>query len=389
MVILAGGRGSRISKHLNKIPKPLLKFNDKTFLQLLINHYSKYPFNKAFILAGYRGNKIYEKFNNKNFNFLNFKCITEKKSLGTGGCLVQLKKKIKNDFVVVNGDSILLENLNLIFKKKEKKNFIFLTKNENYKNNKKLSNLTLDNKKKVILSSKGNYMNAGIYYFNKSILKGIKYKKTSLEDEILLNLIKNKKIKGHISDEFFIDIGTDKNLKFAKKNLKKILNKRACFLDRDGVINYDYEYVGKYKKFKFRTGVLKGLKLLTKKNYQIFIVTNQAGIAKKKFTMQDFFNLHVKLKRILSSHDINFDDVQFSPYHKDSKIKKYKKNSNYRKPGNLMIERIFKNFFINRKKSFSIGDKITDKQAFNKSNLYFEYAKKNFFNQVKEIINVN
>ena len=73
--------------------------------------------------------------------------------------------------------------------------------------------------------------------------------------------------------------------------------KRAVFLDRDGTINYDEGYTYKFSKFKFRPFVIKGLKYLSKKNYYIFIVTNQAGIAKGKFKMSDLLLLNRKLKK--------------------------------------------------------------------------------------------
>ena len=102
------------------------------------------------------------------------------------------------------------------------------------------------------------------------------------------------------------------------------MKKKAVFLDRDGVINFDHGYVHKFSDFKLRPGVVKGLKLLIKKNFNIFIITNQAGIAKKKFTLNDFIKLHKKIKNF-SGKNINFDDVQFSPFHRDGKIKKYKR----------------------------------------------------------------
>ena len=66
------------------------------------------------------------------------------------------------------------------------------------------------------------------------------------------------------------------------------MKKPGAFLDRDGVINYDTGYLYKYEDFKLRPGVIKGLKLLIKKKYRIFIVTNQSGIAKGLFTEKDF-----------------------------------------------------------------------------------------------------
>ena len=68
--------------------------------------------------------------------------------------------------------------------------------------------------------------------------------------------------------------------------------KPAVFLDRDGVVNYDYGYVYKYKDFKLRPGVTKGLKFLTKHNYRIFILTNQSGIARGFFKVKDVELLH-------------------------------------------------------------------------------------------------
>ena len=84
-----------------------------------------------------------------------------------------------------------------------------------------------------------------------------------------------------------------------------------------------------------------------------------------------------KLDRLiekLSKQDIYFDDVQYSPFHPNAKIKKYKKNSPTRKPGNKLIENIKLNWDIDLKKSFMIGDKETDKLSAYKSKLYFQYA---------------
>ena len=136
-------------------------------------------------------------------------------------------------------------------------------------------------------------------------------------------------------------------------------------------------------------GAIKALKFLKKQNYYIFIVTNQAGIAKKIFTINDLFVLHKKLKILLSKKNINIDDVQFSPYHKKGKLKKFTKNSNLRKPNNGMILNIMKKFRINKKNSFFIGDKYSDYLAANKSNLQFEYVKKDLFHQVKNKIKLN
>ena len=168
-------------------------------------------------------------------------------------------------------------------------------------------------------------------------------------------------------------------------NKKHYSKKPAIFLDRDGTINYNYGYVHKFSDFKFRPHIIKGLRYLSKKKYFIFIVTNQAGLAKGKFKLSDLLLLHKKLKIFLKKKKIVINDIEYCPYHPKGIVKKYKKKSAYRKPGNLMIKKILKRWNVDLKKSFMIGDKKSDKLAAKKSNLYYEYVKNNFYLQIKKI----
>ena len=172
-----------------------------------------------------------------------------------------------------------------------------------------------------------------------------------------------------------------------KRKLKVANNfkRPAVFLDRDGTINYDDGYTYKFSKLRFRPHVLKGLRYITKKKYFIFIVTNQAGIAKGKFKLSDLLILNKKLKNYLKKKKIIINDIQYCPYHPNAILKRYKKISGYRKPGNLMIKKILKKWNVNLKKSFMLGDQRSDELAAKKSKLYFEYVQDNFYSQVKKI----
>ena len=386
LVILAGGKGSRIKSLIKDRPKPMAVFNNKPFLEYIIQFYSKYIFRNIFILTGYKSKSIYKKFENKNYNFTNIKCLRESRPLGTGGALSLLKRKKINDFILINGDTFIDVDLNKLIKSCNKNSFGALTliKNKSYKSNKKLTALNLKGKK-LFYQQKTGLMNAGVYFFKKKILKFIKNKNLSLENDILPKLIENGKISGIKTNKFFIDIGVPKNFKNANKVLLKNFKKPAAFLDRDGVINYDSGYVHKIKDFKFRPNVIKGLKFLKEKDYYVFIITNQAGIGKGIYTINQFYKLQNDIKIILQKKNIFFDYVNFCPYHPKAKIKKYKRKTELRKPGNLMIKQIYRNWHINMKKSFMIGDKLTDKICARKSNLYFEYPSKDFFQQVKRI----
>ncbi len=383
LVILAGGKGTRL-KSITTKPKPLFEFNKIPFLQHQLNHLSKYNFTEIIILVGYKSN-FFIKYKDNIINSIKIKIVKEKKPLGTGGALYNLKNIIKNDFIVVNGDTHFPININdFVIDRKNSLAFIALVKNVNYKSNTSLVNLSLY-KKKIIYDKKSNLMNAGIYYFKKEIFKYLFKGSYSLEKKIFPKLISEKKLSGKKYNNFFIDIGTPSNLKFFKQNSKKILFKKSAFLDRDGVINFDYGYVNKLADFKLRPGVLQGLRFLIKKKYNIFIVTNQAGIAKKKFMFKEYLNFNQKLKKFFSNKNVFFDAVEFCPHHPNALIKKYKKKCNCRKPKNGMIEKIIKNFCCTRKSSFFIGDKNSDMLAAKSSKIKFFYPEKNFLQQIKKI----
>ena len=389
LVILSGGKGTRIKKFLGPLPKPMIKFNNKNFTQYVLNAFSKFNFKRIFILCGYRSNIFFKKFHNKKINLTKITCIKEKHLLGTGGALFNLKKFNVKDFILMNGDTIFNINLNtLVDNFSEKKNrigIIALTQNKNQQS-KKLNLLKL-NKNLVCFTEKSSVMNGGIYFFKSKIFKYVLKKKMSLERDILPKLIKRKKIEGKFFHDFFLDIGSKLFLSKAPTLLKNEFTKKAIFLDRDGVINYDYGHVHKLNSFRFREGVIDGLKYLTKKKFYIFIVTNQAGIGKKIYSENNFINLHKEINKRFVKHGIYIDEVQFSPYHPKALDPKYKKNSRMRKPGNKMIENIKANWDINLKKSFMIGDKPNDMKASKKSKLKFFYAEKNFNKQVRKIIN--
>ena len=223
LVILCGGRGKRLGNLTANTPKPLIKINNKRFLDYIIQFYQKYYFNRIFLLTSYKARK-FEKYNKKYFNSIISICVKEKEPKGTGGALYELKKKIKNNFLLVNGDSYLDYNFKN-FQKIRKKYLgkIILIKNNNYYSNTKLSSLNLNKKKEVIIDDNNSkYMNAGIYLFKSDIFDYISNKNLSLEDEVLPELIKKRKIEGVKEDGTFIDIGTKKNFKYFLKYSKKI-----------------------------------------------------------------------------------------------------------------------------------------------------------------------
>ena len=388
VVILAGGKGKRIRHLTNNIPKPLAKIGGRPFLDILIQNISKFNLNKIFILAGHKGNKIKKKYHNKKINLIDVECIVEKKPLGTGGCLKLIEKKLTKNFFVVNGDTFFDIDLNDIFLKNHKFNQIFmcLSNSKNYKSNNKLIKLSVDKKKFVILKNKSTYFNGGTYLINKQIIKKYKKTKLSLENDIILENIEKKKVKGKFYQNFFIDIGTPENLKLSDRILPKYLFKPALFIDRDGTIIKDKGYVHKPEDLKI---IRKTIKAINYKYFYKFIVTNQSGIGRGYFTEKEFYTFQGYLKERLIKYKLLIDDVRFCPYIKNSKYKKYNKKSQFRKPGNLMLIDLCKKYFIDLKNSAMIGNSISDKLCAEKSKIKYFDVKEITNNVIKDFFNKN
>lgn len=161
---------------------------------------------------------------------------------------------------------------------------------------------------------------------------------------------------------------------------------KAAFLDRDGTINKNYGYVFKKEKFKLLKNVIPAFKLLKRKNYKIFVISNQSGISRGYFNKIDVINLHNWFNFYLKKFNLKVEHFYFCSYHP-----KYSKKSKYgdymRKPNPGMILKAAKEYNIDLHKSFFIGDKKTDQEAAKKAKINFVLKKHNLLVCVKKALN--
>ena len=163
--------------------------------------------------------------------------------------------------------------------------------------------------------------------------------------------------------------------------------KSAVFLDRDGVINKDLGYVFKIDDVEWINGSIEAIKLLNKKNYHVFVVTNQSGVARNFYSENDVNKLHSWMKSTLKSKNAIINEFSYCPHHPNAINKKYRKKCNCRKPEPGMIDKIIKNWQIDRKSSFLIGDNDTDIEAAYKAKINgYKFTSNNLLYFVKSII---
>lgn len=385
-VILAGGFGTRLGNLTKKTPKPLLEFQNKPFLFYLMHSLKQQGIEQFLILTFYKSHL----FKDKIFKDFNVKILKEKTKLGTGGGIINFKKYLKSSFFVVNGDTFFNINLKDFEKEvfKNKSNIgVALTKNLTQINNLNYSISKQNIVKKLSIVKKPKLVSGGIYLVRKKIISKIKEKnELDLDHDIIKTLLIDTAVTAKYYNQKFIDIGSIKSYEFLKKNFLNFYYRKCCFLDRDGVINEDYGYVHQIKKFKWKKNVLKAIKYLNDKKFLVIIITNQAGIAKAIFNMKKYLRLKKYYLNKISSYGAKIDAVYECFDHPEGKIKKYTKKSFMRKPSPGMILKACDDFYINKKKSFFIGDKISDKGAAIRAGVKFYYVEENILSQIKRII---
>jgi D,D-heptose 1,7-bisphosphate phosphatase len=366
IVIFCGGFGTRLKKVSKGVPKSLIAINNKTFIEILIQNLSKFNFKKVLLLCHYKGIKFYKKYHNQRINGLLIKCIIEKKPLGTLKSLTNAKKKLDKFFLLSNGDTFFDLNVADLYERFDyKKNLMILGAGKILTNDKlRYQNIIFKNQllKKVYYSkNKNQIINTGLSIINKKLLNYVKKHDNSFDKHLISSLIPKKKIQVKVYKKKFIDIGTPKDLNFFIKNINYFTKRPAIFLDRDGVINYDYGYVYKSSNFILKKKVIEAIKYLNDKNYSVFIISNQSGVGRGFYSTKDVEKLHYWFRNKLKNNGAYIDDIFYAPFYNNSKIKFTLKDKNLRKPNIGMIDVANESWNIDMKNSYVIGDSSVDK----------------------------
>lgn len=136
--------------------------------------------------------------------------------------------------------------------------------------------------------------------------------------------------------------------------------RKAVFLDRDGTINVEKNYLFKIQDFEFLDGAIDALKIIQDKGYRLIIITNQSGIARGYYSMDDFDTLTNWMKEYLLNRGVNIDAVYFCPHCPDGLVKPYNSECNCRKPKLGLFLQAVKDFNLDLSQCIAIGDKIRD-----------------------------
>lgn len=382
VVILAGGKGTRLKEYTKVIPKPMIKIFDKTILEYQFDDLKKYGLVDIILCIGYLGNKIIDYYGDGKKFGVNITYVYEESPMGTGGALNYIKDLIDDDFILLFGDIMLQLDWGRFINFHKLKNGIgtFLVHSNSHPFDSDL--ILIDNYDKVTgisyKNSKRNYnknlVKSGVHIFKREILdfvnEGVKQ---DLEKDVIQKVLSSEKqIYGYKTSEYVKDMGTSIRLEQTKKDIlndvplrKSLRYKQKCiFLDRDGTINVYKGLLSKIEDFQLEEKVSDAVKLINDSGFLCIVITNQPVVARNLCLIEELECIHKKMETILGQAGAYIDDCYYCPHHPDAgypgENKAYKIKCKCRKPNTDLIKNAAEKYNIDLSKSYIIGDTTVD-----------------------------
>lgn len=139
--------------------------------------------------------------------------------------------------------------------------------------------------------------------------------------------------------------------------------RKTVFLDRDGTMNEEVNYLHRPEDLKLIPGVPQAVRQLNEAGFRVVVVTNQAGVARGYYGEEDVKILHQYLNELLGTEGAHVDAFYYCPHHPEHGIGQYKQECSCRKPGIGMFEAADRDCPVDRAQSFMVGDKLIDTEA--------------------------
>lgn len=397
-IVMAGGRGTRISELFPDIPKPLISFNGIPILEHEIKSLAKQGFKDIILTVSYLAEKIINYFGDGSRLGVKIEYFVEEKPLGNAGALFKLRERIGNeDFLLLNADAAFdIDFKRLVAYHKSKGGLATIMTHAN--SHPYDSGLVIANEVGVVeqwLAKEDNrpkyyrnQVNAGMHVINPRLLDESsidaeqvgtevngKMFKVDLDRQLLKPLSGTGKLFCYDSPEYVRDMGTPDRFYQVEKDFVagrvqgKNLNckQKAIFLDRDGTINKYVGFLRDIDQFELLPGIANAVKSINNSGYLCIVATNQPVIARGEVTFAELSEIHKKLETLLGYEGAFVDSIYYCPHHPEKgfegEIPELKIACDCRKPKPAMLLKAAERYNIDLDNSWMIGDSSSDIKA--------------------------
>lgn len=422
-VIMAGGKGTRISELFPDIPKPLIQIDGIPVLERELISLASQGFADIILTVSHMGEKIQEYFGDGSKWNIKIEYFYENVPLGNAGALFKLRDKLTEPFLLLNADAVFDVDFNRMVEfHNQHKGLVTLFTHPN--SHPYDSGLILADDNKVVrqwLTKEdarplyyNNRVNAGLHVIDPKALEYAnidadkvgtedsngKIIKVDLDRQILKPLCNSGKMYCYDSPEYVKDMGTPERFRQVEKDYKKgvvqaknLSNiQKAIFLDRDGTINKYVGFLRNIEEFELLDGVPETIRAINESGYLAIVVTNQPVIARGEVTIDELDEIHRKMETELGKSGAYVDALYYCPHHPhkgyDGEIPELKIDCGCRKPKPGMLLKAAEDYNISLADSWMIGDSDNDVEAGKSAGCQsIKIDEGGLFDAVKKILN--
>lgn len=385
IVVLAGGRGTRLARIAGDLPKPLVPINGIAVLERLLRQAEAACFEEAIVLLGHQGDLIERTLQSRTFKIA-LRFVREFTPLGTAGAVLSAFELLREDFLVIYAD-VLME-INLVrfcdFHAAKAADVTLFCHPNDHPADSDLVDVNETGRIRRFFPhphsenlATRNLVNAALYCIRKSSLAPWTTYKPPLDFARGLfpsMLERGANMHGYVSREYIKDMGTPERLSRVERDLEAgiVTNSRldrtipAIFFDRDGVVNVERGHISSEDEVELYPGVAEALKMLKNAGYLCVVVTNQPVVARGECSMDALQRIHGRIDMLLGRSGAYFDAWYVCPHHPDrgfpGEIADLKISCNCRKPATGLLEQCQRDLNVDLKLSWVIGDQTRDVQ---------------------------
>ena len=399
-IIMAGGRGTRISELFPDIPKPLIPIDNIPVLEREINSLRNQGFTDMILTVSHMADKIIDYFGDGSRLGVKIEYFVEETPLGNVGALYKIRNQIGAEpFLLLNADAVFDVDFNRMVEYHNVHNALvtlFTHPNSHPydsgliiadESNHVLAWLAKEDERPTYYN---NRVNAGLHVIDPKVLDlaGIDGKfvgtvnestgkviKVDLDRQILKPLSGTGVMVCYDSPEYVKDMGTPerfnsvvKDYKAGTVQAKNLSNKqKAIFLDRDGTINKYVGFLRSIDQFELIPGVAEAIKRINASGYLCIVVTNQPVISRGEVTVDELDNIHKKMETELGFAGAYVDGLYYCPHHPhkgyEGEVTELKIECDCRKPKPGMLLKAAGDYNIDLSQSYMIGDGENDIKA--------------------------
>jgi D,D-heptose 1,7-bisphosphate phosphatase len=384
VVIMAGGKGTRVSSIAGDIPKPMIPICGKPILEHQIECLKKNGLTGIVLVIGHLGQHVKDYFRDGKRFGCNISYYLETEPLGTAGALYKLEN-LSDDFILLNGDVIFdIDFSRMTSFHREKKADVTLAVHPNShpfdsalivsNNNCQVTGWLNKEDERAWYK---NQVNAGIHILSAEFLKNYPQskEKIDLDRDMLKPSISGGKIFAYSTPEYIKDMGTPERYTQVTSDIEKRIvmqknlsvRQKCVFLDRDGTVNKFNGFITKPEDFELIEGAAEAIKKINSLGYLAIVVTNQPVIARGEVDFDTLDLIHKKMETDLGKHGAYIDALFLCPHHPDKGFPgerpEYKIDCDCRKPKPGMILKAAEKYNIDLCHSYMVGDDMRDVRA--------------------------